>query len=329
MRIERHQFLVMFGLALLLCRLTLGFGAAAAVRSQAPGYYRMLLGDFEVTALNDGVVPFPAVRVLTGVTPEEVKSDLGKFYLGDPVDTSFNAFLINTGPRLVLIDTGNGSLRGPVTGHLLDNLRAAGYQPGQIDDVYVTHMHADHIGGLFTDGQRTFPNAIVHAATSEAAYWLSQTNMAAAPHEAQAAFQHAMDAIKPYIAAGKFRNFEGNVTLMPGIRAIATPGHTPGHTVYVVESRGQTLMVWGDLVHIAAVQFENPAATVIADLDPGAAAAQRKSVLQLAATEGSWVAGAHLAFPGIGHLRAADGHYLWIPANYSSIQNTNVPTMNH
>lgn len=305
------------GWVLWFCALVPVFAAAPAARTQAPGYYRMQLGEFEVTALNDGVVPFPATRVLTGVTPEEVKADLAKAYLTDPVETSFNAFLINTGDRLVLIDTGNGNLRGPITGHLSENLRAAGYQPGQIDDIYVTHMHGDHVGGLLSGSERAFVSATVHAAKSEADYWLSQANMAAAPREAKVNFKHAMDALGPYIAAGKFSTFEGNAVLMPGVRALAAYGHTPGHTVYVVESGGQRLMVWGDLVHIGAVQFQDPEATVIVDVDPKSAAARRKTVLQAAAAGGYWVAGAHLSFPGVGHVRAEEGHYLWLPVNYT------------
>jgi glyoxylase-like metal-dependent hydrolase (beta-lactamase superfamily II) len=309
---------ISLGLVLWLCALTPSFAAAPAARTQAPGYYRMRLGDFEVTALNDGVVPFPAARVLTDVTPAEVNADLARVYLTDPVETSFNAFLINTGARLILIDTGNGTLRGPITGHLSENLRAAGYQPEQIDDVYITHMHGDHIGGLISGSGRAFPNAMVHAAKSEADYWLSQVNMAAASHEAKVNFQHAMDALAPYIAAGKFRDFEGDAELTPGIHALSAYGHTPGHTVYVVDSGGQRLLVWGDLIHIGAVQFEDPSATVIADLDPKAAATQRKRVLETAATGGYWVAGAHLSFPGIGHVRAEDGRrYRWIPVNYT------------
>jgi glyoxylase-like metal-dependent hydrolase (beta-lactamase superfamily II) len=289
---------------------------APMVRTQAPGYYRLMLGDFEVTALLDGTLMLPAATLLSNTPKAQVNRYLARAALTDPVETSVNAFLINTGSKLVLIDTGLGSFMGSGTGHLLENLKASGYLPEQVDEIYITHMHPDHIGGLADNGTAAFPNALVRASRLEADYWLDPDKLAAAPAEAKEGFQHAQQSIDPYGKAGKFSPFEDGATLLPGIRAIATHGHSPGHTSYLIESRGEKMLVLGDLVHVAAVQFPHPSATMQFDQDSHAALAQRLKVYHDAAEGGYWVAAAHVSFPGIGHLRAQGDGYVWLPANY-------------
>lgn len=299
-------------------------GAAAQAsaplqKTQAPGYYRFMLGEVEVTALSDGTIPFKTHELLTGIKPAQIDAALARSYLKDPVEESINGFLINTGAKLVLIDTGAGAQFGPAAGKLLANLKASGYQPEQVDEIYITHMHGDHIGGLSADGKPVFANAIVRAAQREGDYWLSQAHMDAAPQDRKSGYQTAMSTLQPYIAAKRFQPFRGDVQLLPTIRAVATPGHTAGHTVYVVESRGERLIVWGDLMHVAAVQFADPSVTIRFDTDAAAAAEQRQKVFAEAAAHGDWVAGAHLSFPGIGHLRGAAKGYEFVPANYSAL----------
>ncbi len=293
---------------------------APPVKTQGPGFYRMMIGDFEVTALSDGTFDLRLSELLTNTTPEKIDAALARSYLKDPVETSVNAFLINTGAKLVLIDAGAGSFFGPTVGKLVTNLAAAGYRPEQIDEVYITHMHGDHLGGVLSGDQATFPSATVRVDQRDADFWLSQANLDAAPQEAKGRFQNAMAAIKPYQAAGKFKPFDGDTDLTPGIKAIATPGHTPGHSVYAVESHGHRLVLWGDLMHAAAVQFPEPAVTIRFDSDSNAAAAQRKAQYVDAAQRGYWVASAHLSFPGIGHLRADGSGYDWVPANYTALR---------
>jgi glyoxylase-like metal-dependent hydrolase (beta-lactamase superfamily II) len=293
--------------------------AAPQQKTQAPGYYRMMLGDTEITTLSDGTFPMEADKLLTDITPKQLDAALARSNLKGPIETSVDAFLVNTGSKLVLVDTGAGVLFGPTVGKLLGNLKASGYRPEQIDEIYITHMHGDHIGGLLLDGKIAFPNAVVRASQQEADFWLSKSNMDAAPKDRRDAFEAATNMLNPYIAAGKFKPFNGDTELVPGVRAVAAPGHTPGHTLYVVESKGQKLVLWGDLLHVAAVQFPNPAVTIRFDSDSAMAVAQRKKVFADAAAHGDWVAAAHLPFPGIGHLRAAGSGYIFVPINYSAL----------
>src|SRR5439155_8535354 len=144
-------------------------------------------------------------------------------------------------------------LFGPQAGSIVANLKAAGYQPEQIDEICITHMHGDHIGGLSSDGKAVFPNAIVRADQHDADYWLSEANAAKAPKEMAGFFKMATASFKPYIDVGKFKPFDGDTPLVPGVKAVAAHGHTPGHSLYVVESKGQKLVLWGDLMHFAAV----------------------------------------------------------------------------
>lgn len=308
---------IISGILLLGAPLHVAAAAAPQVKTQAPGYYRMTLGDFEVTAISDGTVDLTVAELMTNTTTAKVRSALAWAYLKDPVETSVNAYLINTGNKLVLIDAGAGNFFGPTVGKLVDNLKASGYQPEQVDEVYVTHMHADHLGGIVNGNQMTFPNAIVRVNQRDADFWLTGSTKGDRPKDV---IEAAMTATKPYIAAGKFKPFDGDSELTPGIRAVGAYSHTPGHTIYMVESRGQRLVLWGDLMHVAAVQFPEPAVTINFDTDSKAAAAQRKKEFADAAKRGHRVAAAHLPFPGIGHLRADGRGYDWIPANYSTMR---------
>ena len=293
--------------------------AAPQVKAQAAGYYRVMLGEFEVTALSDGTVALPVDTLLTNTTKAKSDKTLARNFLKSPVETSVNAYLINTGTKLVLVDTGAAGLFGPTLGRLAESLKSAGYQPEQVDEIYITHMHPDHVGGLMAGEKMAFPNAVVRADKRDADFWLSQANLDKAPAEGKGFFQGAMASLNPYVAAGKFKPFDGDTELAPGIKAMAAPGHTPGHSLYVVESGGRKLVLWGDLMHVAAVQFAEPSVTIAFDTDSKNAAVQRKRAYAEAAKQGYLVGSAHLSFPGLGHLRAEGKGYTFVPVNYSGL----------
>jgi glyoxylase-like metal-dependent hydrolase (beta-lactamase superfamily II) len=293
--------------------------AAPMAKTPAPGYFRMMLGDIEVTPLSDGTVDLPVDQLLRQKA-EATKADLARSFLKLPVETSDNAYLVNTGSKLVLIDTGAGAMFGPTLGKLVASMKAAGYQPEQVDEIYITHMHHDHVGGLISNGKPVFPNATVRAAKQEADFVLSKEVMKKASPDEKRSLESTQAILNPYIKAGKFQPFEGDVELVPGVRANGGHGHTPGHTTYVVESKGQKLVLVGDLIHVAAVQMENPAVTIEFDLDEKAAAAARKKEFDAAAKGGYLIGGAHLQFPGIGHLRSEGKGYRWIPVNFTQMR---------
>lgn len=318
-----------FGWALTLGGLAPAHASAPMVKTQ-PGFYRMMLGDFEVTALNDGVVAYTVSHMLPTATATQIKSGLSDNGLADPVGVSYNGFLINTGSKLILIDTGTGGKLDNVpefhgAGHLIANLRAAGYRPEQIDEIYITHQGQDHIGGLTLGKKRAFPNALVRVPKSEVdmLLFLDPTKTAELLEKTHGDkrvtdwLQFTRELFEPYIKAGKFQTFDEDGPLVPGIRALATHGHTKGHTSYVVESQGRTLVVMGDLVLMGALQFANPSLGSSFDANPTLAAEQRQRILTMAADNDYWVAGGHLSFPGIGHVRVDHGGYIWVPVVYS------------
>ncbi|WGY73577.1 MBL fold metallo-hydrolase [Burkholderia cepacia] len=286
--------------------------------NQAPGFYRQKLGDLQIVALSDGTHAFPVDTVFRDISKEAIRRDLDREFLEPPVQGSINAFLVDTGTTRILVDTGAGVLYGDCCGKLLANLRAAGYAPEQIDEVLLTHLHKDHVGGIASNGRMTFPNAVVHVNEIEAQYWLDPDNKAQAPAFLASFFDAAAASVAPYVAAGRFKTFRGEATLAPGIRAVPMPGHTPGHTAYLIESGDAGLLAWGDIVHVAAIQLRDPDATVQYDSDADAARRTRRATLERVADKRYLVGAAHIAFPGLGHLRRDGEQYDWVPVNYDT-----------
>jgi len=308
--------------ALSMCGL-FGVAASAApaqVKAQAPGFYRYAVGSFEVTALYDGYLYIDPAK-LNGLKPGLLPPLLSRAFDDEAPHglTSVNAFLVNTGDHLILVDAGTAKCFGPTLGLLPGNLRAAGYAPEEIDTVLITHMHGDHVCGLVTvDGQAVYPNAMVWVSEAEADYWLDEKIAAAAQKNIQGAFKMARDSLAPYLAKGAFRRFKPGA-LLPGVTALDIHGHTPGHTAFLFESAGRSFLAFGDDVHVHTVQFAHPEVWAGSDVDPKAAVEAREALFAKLVANRWAVGGAHLPFPGIGHVRRDGTGYAYVPVDYSPL----------
>lgn len=321
-----HQVVLLLILALM-CAFSLvhpGLAIAAPVakqNTQVPGYYRLALGDFEVTALYDGFNMIPN-KLLKGASSEAIQSAQAKYFVdaSHGVQTAVNAFLVNTGSHLVLVDSGAGKCLTDNLGNVQRDIEAAGYSLEQVDTLLLTHMHPDHACGVLdAQGNRAFPNATLLLNKTEADYWLNPELLAKAPADKQARLKMIAATAAPYKAAGKLQLFTDGSEVLPGIKDVALHGHTPGHSGYMFTSKGQKLLVWGDVVHSRAVQFAHPQVAIEFDSDPKQAIATRKHILAEAAASKFLVAGAHLPFPGIGHVRLSGTGFAWVPVQFAPL----------
>ena len=282
--------------------------AAGPVFAKAPlgggtavSAHRMKLGDFEVTTLLDGFIDLPPA-VLLG-DQELVKRHLEAAGLwGSPIRTAVNSFLVNTGAKLVMIDCGGARMLGPTAGRMPQALQQLGIDPGQVDEVYITHMHGDHLHGAVTpEGAKLFPNAVLRIAKADVDYWANPAVEAAAPDNQKGRFVAAKRAVAAY--GDRLQPFELGAELTPGIRSVPAVGHTPGHSCYLVTSGTAKLLLLGDTMHVAPVQFPRPEITVGFDYNQDAARSRRRELFDMAVRENMLIGAVHLPFPGIGRLR--------------------------
>ncbi|HEY3271357.1 MAG TPA: MBL fold metallo-hydrolase [Geothrix sp.] len=247
------------------------------------------LGQLQVWKLQDGRIPL-AGTLLKGLDAAEARRMLGE---KDAADTPVNAFLVRMPGRIVLVDTGIGKDPEEDSGHLTEQLAAAGVAPSDIDLILITHDHFDHIGGLLkADGTRAFPKAVLRVARREHAFWTEDPSRLPERLRDRAPKLKALFGV--YEKAGAFRPFEDGEELAPGLRALPAHGHTGGHTVYAFTSEGQELWCIGDLIHFGAVQFQRPEVGVAFDLDGGRAVQVRQELFRKAARRKVVLAGAHL-----------------------------------
>jgi glyoxylase-like metal-dependent hydrolase (beta-lactamase superfamily II) len=279
---------------------------------QIPGVYHRRIGDIVVTALSDGYLD-GTVDVLQNIAPDEATRVLRENFRPGR-RTSVNCYAIFSSGRLALIETGSGDYLLPTAGKLQRNLAAAGFDPAAMEKVILTHMHPDHSAGL-TDpktGGKLFPNAELVVHENEPRHWTDDAAMAKASERAKKLyFQCAREQMAPY--HNVMHTFSSGVEVFPGVTAVMLHGHTPGHSGYMVSSGNDSLLIWGDIVHVPDVQIPRPEVTIEFDTDPHAAAATRRRVLDMAATDRLLVAGMHMHFPGFAHIVRHGDSYAMLP----------------
>ena len=288
----------------------------APPQQQIPGILHHRVGDIVVTAVSDGFLE-GALEVLRNITEDEARRILTHNFRPPVRRSSVNAFLIYSAGRLALIDTGSGNALQPTAGKVLANCKAAGVDPAAVDTILLTHMHPDHVSGLTdtTTGRRNYPNAELVMHEKEAEHWFDDAKMArATERQRKVYFEGPRSHVAPY--RDRWRLFKGG-EVFPGVTAIPRPGHTPGHTTYMVSSKGEQLLIWADTVHVPEVQTARPEVCVDFDVDQDMAAASRRAVFDMVATDRLLVTGMHLHFPGFTHLVRDGTGYRLIPAAWN------------
>jgi len=294
--------------------------------AQAPGFYRYKVGAYECTSINDGARTFPMPDTFVRNVPkaEALAAADAAYMPPGMVTVPFNPQLINTGSKLILIDTGNGVAnlapsKGAV-GRTLQNLAAAGVDPKSIDVVLLSHLHPDHINGIRAlDGSMAFPNAEIMAPSVDWAFWTSEENSSKA---------QSNEMMKNYFAGVKktFAGIESKVTryewgkeVLPGITSISTPGHTPGHTSFWIASGNSKILVQSDVTNIPELFLRNPDWHVAYDTDGDLAQATRHKFYDMAAAEKATVVGFHFTFPCIGHVEKDGTKYRLVPSAWNPV----------
>lgn len=289
--------------------------APAAPLAQVPGFYRFRLGAFDCTVLSDGwtsLDPHPTFG--TNATAEEVAAVLrGARRATDTVPTDFNCLAVRTGQQVILFDTGSGPNRpfGPNTGRLIENMAAAGIAPEEVTLVAYTHAHPDHCWGtLRADNTPAFPNARYALSGADYDFWAAEaTGRMPDPVGMMARGTRAV--LRPF--GQRTTMLAAQADVAPGVRALAARGHSPGHTVFRLESEGQALLVLGDTANHSVISLARPDWHFGFDADGAAAAATRRQVLGIAATDGTLVLGFHVPWPGLGWVEAAGEGFRFSP----------------
>lgn len=294
--------------------------AAPAAGRQVPGIYRYKIGEFELTAINDGVNLRPIQDGFVKNAPlEDVKGALDAAFLPtDKLPIPFNQLIVNTGRRVVLIDTGTGGQLAPTAGLLIENMEAAGIDPKAVDTILISHFHGDHILGLRTkEGALAFPNAEVQVPEAEWAFWMDEGAASRAPDGAKQNFANAQ---KVFGAIAKdVKRYGAEQELVPGITSVAAYGHTPGHMAFRVSSGPDQMLVLSDTANHPALFVRNPGWHAVFDMDAAKAEETRRKIFDMASADKITVQGYHFPFPAAGHIAKEGDGYAFIPAAWNPL----------
>ena len=295
-------------------------GAAPVATTQAPSFYRIKLGDAQVTLLHDGARSFPMPDGFVRNVPKaDALAAAGQAFMPEgKVTVPFNPTLINTGSKLVLIDTGNGPAPDGAVGRLFANLAAAGVSSDDIDLVVISHLHPDHTNGLIgADGKVVFSKAEIKAPAKEWAFWMSDENMAKANDPVtKNYFANTRKVLTPI--KDRIGTYDWDKEVAPGIIALGTPGHTPGHTSFIVTSGKDKLMVQSDVTNIPSFFLQHPDWHVMYDYDADQAQATRHRFYDMAAADKILIAGYHFPFPSAGHVERVGADYRLVPLAWNA-----------
>ena len=288
--------------------------AEPAAGGQPPAFYRLKVGGIEVIRVHDGV----AVRPLDdGFVRNAKLADVqaaldAAFQPTDEIVIPFTPTLVRTPQHTVLIDAGLGEFAPPTAGQVRRNLAAAGIEPGMVDTVLISHFHGDHISGLrWKDGSAAFPNATLMAPAAEWAFWMDDGAMSRAPEGMRPAFENVRRVFGP--VAREVVLFGDGQEVVPGIRAMAAPGHTPGHMVFLVSDGDRRLLIWSDTTNKPELFVRHPTWQAVFDMDGEQATATRLRLLDMAASDRLEVAGFHFPFPATGHIARVGDGYDYVP----------------
>ncbi|MCC1491067.1 MBL fold metallo-hydrolase [Cognatishimia sp. F0-27] len=287
--------------------------AAPGSQSNA-GYMRFTLGDAAITIVSDGALVLPTSGLGVNADPEEVQAFLTRYFLSPEENYSHtNHMVIELGDAVVLVDVGSGNRFVDTAGRLMDNLSAAGIDPDAITHVLITHAHPDHIWGIRDDfDEAILPDAAYFMGRAEHDFWMADGRVSSMPTELQ---QFAVGAVNSISVEGaEWTLLDDGQEIAPGIRVIASPGHTPGHMSVVVESNGAQLMALGDALTHAWMNFDRPDWVNAFDMDAEQTVASRKRLLDMAAADRIAVLGYHFPFPGVGHVMAEGDAYRFVPS---------------
>jgi glyoxylase-like metal-dependent hydrolase (beta-lactamase superfamily II) len=301
---------------------SLAAARAPVAGRQGPGVYRMRLGEFELTALYDGVwyqtIGEPLVR---NASRDEVNKALTDAFLPpDVLPINFTALLVNTGSRLILIDTGTAGQLTDSAGTLLGNLAVAGIRPADIDTIVISHFHPDHINGIKTkDGAKVFPNAEIKVPEPEWTFWMDDANLHKFSNS-KTLHLYFLNARRIFAdIAREVTRFAPGQEVAAGITSIAAYGHTPGHCAFAVSSGKESLLVVSDTARLPALFVRHPQWQPRFDMDGPLAAATRKAMLDRAAADKMLVQGYHFPFPGNGHIARTASGFDFAPAMWKPL----------